>query len=403
MKTHAEKTQVNKNQSVASSGSGKRMEGEPTFQFADKRSETIAGIGLQEMANNSHFSENEAQLKAMAFSHTAKQKPIQKKESNTHTSILSSLQQRVGAVANNGFDSFVNKGGPVIQRASFFVGEERFKTEDFKDFSELEALAGELISSKNSVGIASLLDALQRDIAPTENKRTNWAKANGKNIQKLIDFISGGGKAVEEKQEVEKFLSVKIKVSQPGEENIVPGNFTSFEKGQKGDQGEIHFEKHGSEFEAKNKGEYIRMAKAFGESDSPDYIEAIVNNTFIRTDPKGMENRRVFIANGKTIRTFYVWNPDFSSDPFGYAIYYTITSNLGIPLKKLDPLIANQLAEYGVNLQSVENDYVLKSLNKWKNPEQISNETKLSVEEVKLIERWANSNGLLNYPINGEE
>ncbi|UOQ55428.1 hypothetical protein [Hymenobacter cellulosivorans] len=129
------------------------------------------------------------------------------------------------------------------------------------------------------------------------------------------------------------------------------------------------------------------------------YLEAIIGNTYIKTDPAGMRNRAVFIANGKKIRTFYVWDPDFSYDPFGYAIYYTITNNMGKPLKSLDPAISRQLSAVGVDLQRVENDYILKSLNNYKSYATISSETKLPISEIRLAEQWAHSHQLLNYPL----
>ena len=53
MNTHADKTQVNKNQSVKNAVSQKHCKGESTFQFADIRSETLAQRKLNEMLNNS--------------------------------------------------------------------------------------------------------------------------------------------------------------------------------------------------------------------------------------------------------------------------------------------------------------------------------------------------------------
>ena len=53
MNTHADKTQENKNQSVANGVSQMQGSGESTFQFEDNRPEATRQRNLQEMANNS--------------------------------------------------------------------------------------------------------------------------------------------------------------------------------------------------------------------------------------------------------------------------------------------------------------------------------------------------------------
>lgn len=100
MNTHADKTQENKNQSVANEVSQKQSGGKSTFQFIDNRPEAIAQKKLQEMANNSSqvkplraFQEiannnsqakQAAQMQAIADNYSAKkQPPIQKRENKT--------------------------------------------------------------------------------------------------------------------------------------------------------------------------------------------------------------------------------------------------------------------------------------------------------------------------------
>jgi len=100
MNTHADKTQENKNQSVANAVPQKQSGGESTFQFVDNRPEAIAQRKLQEMANNSPRAmqlkafqnianispqvKQAAQLQALADNNPAQnQQPIQKKENNT--------------------------------------------------------------------------------------------------------------------------------------------------------------------------------------------------------------------------------------------------------------------------------------------------------------------------------
>jgi hypothetical protein len=99
MNTHADKTQENKNESIASDTSQKQGSDESTFQFVDNRPEVVAQRKLQEMANNSQQvsqlkvfqdmannspqTQQAAQLQAMADNSSSQQKPIQKKENQT--------------------------------------------------------------------------------------------------------------------------------------------------------------------------------------------------------------------------------------------------------------------------------------------------------------------------------
>jgi hypothetical protein len=84
MHTHADKTQENKNQSVANVESNKQSGAEPIFQFIDNRPEAVAQRKLQEMANDSLQAKQTAQLNALADIHTTRlEHPIQKKENNT--------------------------------------------------------------------------------------------------------------------------------------------------------------------------------------------------------------------------------------------------------------------------------------------------------------------------------
>jgi len=83
MNAHADKTQENKSQSLASSASRMKSGDESTFQFVDNRAEAIAQIKLQEMADNSPQAKQATQLRAMVDNHSTQQQPIQKKENKT--------------------------------------------------------------------------------------------------------------------------------------------------------------------------------------------------------------------------------------------------------------------------------------------------------------------------------
>ncbi|WP_368671758.1 C2 family cysteine protease [Lewinella sp. W8] len=178
-----------------------------------------------------------------------------------------------------------------------------------------------------------------------------------------------------------------VSVSGSGERSLFGKSMglTGFEKSpQSGDQGEIHFQKHGDEFGAKSKTDYIKKAQDFGRESSDDFIEVIVKNTRIRYDEK---RRTIIIAAGKTIRTFYVWDPRFSNDPVGYAIYYTITHNIGIPLRDVDQKIIGKLRAISVDLEAVEEDYIAKRMLEGVDESEIARETlasPLTIEMVKM-------------------
>ena len=99
MSEHADQTEENKSKSVASSVAQMKTSGEPTFELLDTRSQAVAQMKLQEMANNSpqvsqlqSFQEiannssqtrQVAQLQAMADAFSAQQSPtIQRQENN---------------------------------------------------------------------------------------------------------------------------------------------------------------------------------------------------------------------------------------------------------------------------------------------------------------------------------
>jgi hypothetical protein len=56
------------------------------------------------------------------------------------------------------------------------------------------------------------------------------------------------------------------------------------------------------------------------------------------------------------IRTFYRWDPEFSSDPVAFAIYYTITHNMGLQLSDIDANIVTRLRAAGHDLNAMEQE-----------------------------------------------
>ena len=121
------------------------------------------------------------------------------------------------------------------------------------------------------------------------------------------------------------------------------------------DQGQIHFDKHGGEFEGiDTKSKYITAARDFANINGHrSQIEVQIKNTRIRYDPA---KHLIVIANDKLIRTFYRWDPEFSSDPVAFAIYYTITHNMGLQLSDIDANIVTRLRAAGHDLNAMEQE-----------------------------------------------
>jgi hypothetical protein len=89
MNTRADKTQENKNQSVANAVPQRQSSNESTFQFEDNRPEAIAQRKLQEMANNSPQAKQAAQLQAIANNYSAQhQQPIRRKSKSTENLVV---------------------------------------------------------------------------------------------------------------------------------------------------------------------------------------------------------------------------------------------------------------------------------------------------------------------------
>lgn len=176
--------------------------------------------------------------------------------------------------------------------------------------------------------------------------------------------IDGGSITVEEGELVEKKDEKKGEKKDEKKETSLPkyaiaikGNlnaeerrtFTSFESSHEKNQADIHFEKHGDEFgDDMTKPKYIRLAKEFGSDTKGQYLDFAYGNTFVRCDLESCEERRVFVANARYVRTFYIWDPDFSRDPFAYAIVYTI-ENASPEERANRRLWHEELSKHGVN------------------------------------------------------
>ncbi|MCX2493009.1 hypothetical protein OQX63_05970 [Pedobacter sp. PF22-3] len=134
MDTHADKTQENKSQSVASTIAQKQKNVESTFQFVDNRPEAIAQKKLQEMANN--------------HPRVMQLRTIQKMANNNKTQVKQFVDviQRV-AIKIEGYDGELDTKNPDSIWKYFYTIEDETK-------------ASELINALNEAGA----DDLSRDI-----------------------------------------------------------------------------------------------------------------------------------------------------------------------------------------------------------------------------------------------
>ena len=119
MSDHADQTEENKSESVASSAAQMQTISEPTFEYLNTRPESIAQMKLQEMANNSSqvsqlqsfqdFADNSPQAKQAAQLHAAsdmysvnQQQPIQRVKNSTGS--LENIEGDIEGVANEDSD-----------------------------------------------------------------------------------------------------------------------------------------------------------------------------------------------------------------------------------------------------------------------------------------------------------
>lgn len=113
MNTHADKTQENKNQSVANEVSQKQSSGESVFQFVDNRPEAVAQRKLQRMANNSQRANQFAQLQVMAGKYSTQQ--TMQKQTNDNAIQKYSFESRLehhGWSVQNDF-ALIKNGGTL--------------------------------------------------------------------------------------------------------------------------------------------------------------------------------------------------------------------------------------------------------------------------------------------------
>lgn len=122
-----------------------------------------------------------------------------------------------------------------------------------------------------------------------------------------------------------------------------------------------HLAKHGHEVGADSLATYLRAARAFGDiaGEAGALLrEATIGGTQIRVDPESARVVRVLIVNNRQARTFYVWDRAFSSDPFVYAIFYTITANLRMSIRDLPAADLEIFDDQAVDLFAMESELI---------------------------------------------
>jgi hypothetical protein len=154
-----------------------------------------------------------------------------------------------------------------------------------------------------------------------------------------------------------------------------PLKFSSFAN-QSSSKG--HLEKHGAEVNAKRMADYLRAAREFGDLSGPDgedLREAWIDNTSIRVGSELEASVPVLIVNNHQPRTFYVWDPAISSDPFAFAIFYTLTANRRMSIHDLSERNLAILEDQAVDLFAMERELIDRRLAEGRTIDQVAGET----------------------------
>ena len=324
----------------------------------------------------------------------AAQHPAQRIESSTPVSLTSTVFQRYTAPPSK-ITVYVEKGSGKIVKVEKNEGEEIGFV--FADISDDEALVPEgsvvFLDGKTVVNARFATDATNvRDLGLMKKILPKNIEVKEIEGATEVEEIAPGKEEVGTEETFDPRLKAEgVKLKGSGAKSLISEKFSGFEitfdkeENKSVNQGDIHFKKHGKEVGAETKSQYLKMAKVFGEMGGVESLEAILGNTLIKVDPPGLETRRVFIANAKKMRTFYVWDPLYSSDPFAYAIYYTITHNMKIPLRAVDPKILELFIENNVDLFSMEEEVVAGLLKKDKSKESVASETLAPMDLINRI------------------
>jgi len=164
MNTHADKTQENKNRSVANAVSKKQTSGESTFQFVGNRPEAIAQRKLQKMANNSSQAKQVAQLQTMADNYSVRQQqPIQLKKSTrpSDTDLIGLISNGVEGSVIDGKTTDSEKGDAIWTKLNNeydgcktkgdgYWASLQVKIADYKDVGKKTGLVSDLDSKRAS-------------------------------------------------------------------------------------------------------------------------------------------------------------------------------------------------------------------------------------------------------------
>ncbi|HKJ43239.1 MAG TPA: hypothetical protein VKA27_14175 [Sunxiuqinia sp.] len=189
MNTHADKSQENKNQTVANKSSQMQNVGESTFQFVDNRVEAVAQRKLQGMANNSPRAQNATQLQTIANNN--------------------SIQQQQ-AIPKNGESEVVSGQGNQVASQALHVTQLHSDTIQMAGHAEDLCFVGRwLVKRADSTEINQYVDGETPSIAPnfsgpfyTADEAISFLQDSGENVAQdktdkinlMAQTMSEGGK-----------------------------------------------------------------------------------------------------------------------------------------------------------------------------------------------------------------
>jgi hypothetical protein len=280
----------------------------------------------------------------------------------------------------------------VIQRQTFFIGPTSYKSESF----DREGILGKIL----------LIEELPEDTPERQEVKANAKLSLSAALEDDIKKAArrGGDSYAIERRALKQRLETgptqvastapvtmprvpafalsddDVHISGAGDPTLFARGMglTGFEKIGGQDKGDDHFKKHGHEVNAQTKQQYIKSAQDLGRATGNNFIEAKVKGSLIRYDPS---NGQIVISSAKLIRTHYVWDKKYS-DPVAYAIYYTITSNLNVPLNTVAPEVIRKLSSKKIDLRAMEIEYIRIGAAENKSVSQLASETHLVEADV---------------------
>ncbi len=197
MKTQVAQGQNNKSQSLVNEACQKVNANKPTFQFIDRRSETIRQKRFQEIVNNSSQSKKAAQLQMMFHHHALQKQALRKSPSSPVIQRAGSGGEKIGfdktTSVNEEMTEEIRKGFELLMKSWHEVKKIRKKTKkeigtEMADFDE-----GVQEDSKRQTELADEKQKLSRS---AYNKKKKLINKKYKASSDTIKQIDPGGKGL---------------------------------------------------------------------------------------------------------------------------------------------------------------------------------------------------------------